>query len=179
MADEICENCNFVIKDGKEAICCDRCREYFHYNPVEEENCSSISATEYRARVLQQRKNILFCSECRGAFKNVPIFIRQISSLKNEVQSLEEDMQELKIGMNLLPSRMLKPQGQHRVQYARSYIRNGRKETRKKHHNSWTTRIPEDTQKKKMKVENYKNAKPKRESQTLEYFELKNSISHT
>ncbi|CAG9822842.1 unnamed protein product [Phaedon cochleariae] len=96
MGDEDCKVCKLKIRDMKEAVCCDSCRDYMHTGPVKEKNCSGLSTTELRAMVLQNRNIIFFCNDCRDAFRSVPLLIRQITEIKNDVKTLKNDVEILK-----------------------------------------------------------------------------------
>lgn len=95
-----CKVCNLAISKSnikdKEVISCDSCRAYFHFSSVKEKNCSNISSTEQRALILQSRSIIFFCDDCRDAFKSIPLLVRQIDSLKNDVESLKLEVADLK-----------------------------------------------------------------------------------
>lgn len=92
MAPEHCTTCQLVLgPDDKQIVACDSCRSRTHVA----ENCSGLSASEVRAVILQKRTLMHFCSECRNAFKSVPLMIRKIVKLEEEIESLKTKMQSL------------------------------------------------------------------------------------
>ncbi|KAG5881417.1 hypothetical protein JTB14_004512 [Gonioctena quinquepunctata] len=92
------------MSDKDKLVKCDSCRTIFHAN----ENCTNLAASELRAVILQSRSLIFFCNECRMAFKKVPLLIRQMEDIKNDVTELKEYVKALKNENKVLKENLMK-----------------------------------------------------------------------
>ncbi|KAG5864012.1 hypothetical protein JTB14_037727 [Gonioctena quinquepunctata] len=77
---------------GEKLVCCDSCDIVLH--PTEE--CTGLATSELRAAVLQKRKLMFLCKECRLAFTSTPLVIRQIEILRAEVKTLKQELDQVK-----------------------------------------------------------------------------------
>lgn len=87
-----CSICSLDLgTDERQTIACDSCRTRMHLN----ERCSGLSASEVRAVILQKRVLMHFCETCRVAFKSVPIMVRKMIAMEEEIKSLKEKISAL------------------------------------------------------------------------------------
>ncbi|KAG5871336.1 hypothetical protein JTB14_018590 [Gonioctena quinquepunctata] len=101
--EEKCESCKNNVSDKDKLVKCDSCRTIFHAS----ENCTNLAESELRV-ILQSRSLVFFCNECRMAFKKVPLLIRQMEDIKNDVTELKEDVKALKNENKVLKENLMK-----------------------------------------------------------------------
>lgn len=89
----VCEKCKQVVSPQDKQVNCDCCRVIFHLT----EDCAGMSTSEQRAIVLQKRCLLYFCGECRDAFKAAPLVIRRVKELQEEVNTLKQELQALRM----------------------------------------------------------------------------------
>lgn len=95
MTKNICSACLLDLgADDKQTVACDSCRSRTHIA----ERCSGLSTSESRAVVLQKRTLMHFCNDCRDAFKSVPIMVRKMVKMEEEIKSLQERVLSLERG---------------------------------------------------------------------------------
>ncbi|KAG5863659.1 hypothetical protein JTB14_036598 [Gonioctena quinquepunctata] len=97
---EYCKGCEKSVNDNEERVMCDSCKDVFH--STKEKNCSGMTTTEYRAVMLQKRSTLFFCFECKEAFKNVPMLLRQIMESKNQVEDLKKEVEDMKSEIKMI-----------------------------------------------------------------------------
>lgn len=85
-----CATCKHTL--GEKTISCDSCHVAMH--PTEE--CTGLGSSEIRAAVVQKRTLFFFCTDCRLAFKSVPLVIRKLENLTAELEILKIEVQKLK-----------------------------------------------------------------------------------
>lgn len=87
-----CSACKLDLGgDDKQIVACDSCRSRFHLA----EKCSGLSTSEARAVILQKRNLMHFCQDCREAFKGVPVMVRKIVQMEQEIQTLKHKIETL------------------------------------------------------------------------------------
>lgn len=91
---EKCKSCSIVLETRDEYIQCDSCRVKFHAS----KKCSPLSATELRAFELGKRMLIFFCEDCLHSFKQMPLLLRKVTQLEEEVKDLKGELEQLKSG---------------------------------------------------------------------------------
>lgn len=72
--------------DDRQTVACDSCRSRTHI----QEKCSGLSTSESRAVVLQKRTLMYFCPDCREAFKSVPMMVRKMVKMEEDIQALQQ-----------------------------------------------------------------------------------------
>lgn len=68
---------------------CNSCRGCCHISEI----CSGQSISEARATVL--KKFLYFCEEFKDAYKNVPVMVRRIAKMEEEIQQLKPKISTL------------------------------------------------------------------------------------
>lgn len=89
MGSDNCMKCKNPIVEKDNTVVCDCCAAFIH------EKCSDVSATEYRAIIIQKRCLFDFCPTCRDSFKQIP---KLISGL-NEALRANELLRNENIGL--------------------------------------------------------------------------------
>lgn len=84
-----CMKCN--CQEGKfQLLKCDSCTNYIC------ENCSELSATEIRCVVLKKRKLIFLCPNCEGGLSQIPLFLKKINEMQNQIVELNNKLEDIK-----------------------------------------------------------------------------------
>lgn len=79
-----CGKCN-----QGEAFACDSCKKFLCAQ------CAELTASEAKCLQLKGKRRLIFlCSDCEGGFWKVPVLIKEVNELKEQICALKEQLNE-------------------------------------------------------------------------------------
>lgn len=81
-----CAKCPSKIQDPKDVFVCDSCKKQLC------KKCSDLSETEIRSYLLKKRRLTFLCEECEKGLSCIPVILKQIQDLQNEIIQLKQSV---------------------------------------------------------------------------------------
>lgn len=90
---KICSKCENK-EDNSQIFQCDSCKSYLC------ETCGDISATEIRCLQMKKRRLLFICPECDQGLRQVPLLVKKINELQNQLDEMKTLVDKLTSGQS-------------------------------------------------------------------------------